>query len=256
MPASLFLLLAAALGLCFGSFANVVVCRLANANGESVLSPPSHCLGCGYRLKWRDMIPLLSWFFLRGRCRYCQVAISKRYPMIEAACAVLFVLLAKHTGYVVYVVPLWCLAFILLCIAVIDWDTMLIPDSLLVCAAVSGVAWLLLATSAPLWSDAFLGMAAAALFLLLLNFITWIAAGKPGFGLGDVKLMAVAGLFLGWQGMPAAFFFAFVSGGAYGALLLLMKKAERGGYLPFAPFLCAGVLLALLYRREFFYVGL
>ena len=191
------------------------------------------------------MIPLISWLILRGRCRFCQGAISKRYPITEMTCAILFALIAKHTGYEVYVVPLWGLAFVLLCIAVIDWETMMIPDSLIILALISGLVWLLLAPAAPLWRDAFFGVLAGVSFLLFLNLLAWIVVKKPGFGFGDVKLMAVAGLFLGWQGLPVVFFFAFVSGGIYATALLLAGKAERGSYLPFGPFLCGGVLVAL-----------
>ena len=235
---------AALLGLCFGSFAGVVCKR--TVEGESIISPPSYCPNCGDRLKWRDMIPIMGWLLLRGRCRYCKAAVSFRYPVLEAASAVLFVSMAKHTGIQLSVLSLWGLAFVLLCVAAIDWDTMEIPDGLLVVGVVCGVAWVLLNDAGHNWIDALFGAAAGALPLFLLDRLVWIFAKKPGFGFGDVKLMAVVGLFLGPMGIPAAYFIAFVAGGVYGAILLITGRAQRGSYLPFGPFLCLGVLVSFL----------
>jgi len=240
----LFEIFAAAVGLCFGSFANVVIRRWPN--GKSIVSPLSHCPSCNTFLKWRDMMPVISWLILRGQCRYCKAAISKRYIIIEAICAVLFTLMARHTGFTLSVLPLWGLAFVLVCVSVVDWETMQIPDELLVLGAVSGIAWMGLFSYSPQWQDAILGAVAGALPLLLLDRFVWMLAKKPGFGFGDVKLMAVAGLFLGWQGMWTAYFVAFVAGGFYGMVLIFTGRAERGSYLAFGPFLCLGVLVALL----------
>ena len=236
---------AAAVGLCVGSFANVVTHRLPRS--ESVVSPHSHCPGCSMRLKRRDMIPVISWLLLRGKCRYCEMNISISYPIAEIVSAGLFVLAAKHTGAALSVLPLWGLAFVLLCVSVIDWKTMEIPDGLLAVGVISAGLWVGLGGIG--WREALLGAATGALPLFLLDRLIWKLAKKPGFGFGDVKLMAMAGLFLGWQGVPPAFFTAFVAGGAYGAWLLLSGKARRGSYLAFGPFLCAGVLVGLLVSR-------
>jgi len=240
---SLFEIFAVVVGFCVGSFANVVICRLPR--GESVVSPSSFCPDCRARLKWRDMIPVISWIFLKGRCRYCKAAISGRYPIIETACAALFVLTTRFLEADIVILPLWCLVFVLLCVAVVDWDAMEIPDGLLVVGAMAGLIWIWLVPNSPGWLDVLLGVAAGALPLLILDRLVWIIAKKPGFGLGDTKLMAMAGLFLGWQGMPAAYFIAFVSGGLYGIALLITKKAERGDYIAFGPFLCLGILSAI-----------
>ena len=245
MQGNLFEIFAAVVGLCVGSFTNVAAHRLSI--GQSIVSPPSYCPNCETRLRWRDMIPVISWMFLRGQCRYCKVSIHRRYPIVETIGAILFVLIARVTGAAIAVVPLWCLAFVLLCVAVVDWETMEIPDVLLALGAVAGLAWVGLPLSGLSWPDALFGVAAGALPLFLLDRLVWMTAKKPAFGFGDVKLMAMAGLFIGWQGMWAAYFIAFVSGGLFGAVLLLTGRAKRGSYLAFGPFLCLGILVALLF---------
>jgi len=149
-----------------------------------------------------------------------------------------------HYGADIYVLPLWCLAFCLLCIAWIDWDTMRIPDRLIIIIVLAGFSWVLLYQI--FWQDALLGVLAGALPLLLIDRIVRLTAKKPGFGFGDVKLMAAAGLFLGWYGVFIAYGIAFIAAGVFASYLLLTKKAERGSYLAFGPFLCLGILLSLL----------
>ena len=233
-------------GLCVGSFANVVIHRLPQ--GKSIVLPASCCPDCEIRLKGRDMIPVISWVILRGRCRYCKTRINWRYPIVEIICAILFVMMAKYTGADIAVLPLWCLAFVLLCVAVIDFDTMEIPDGLLILGAVAGLIWVGLGFEQVSWIEALLGVAVGGLPLLILDRVVWIIAKKPGFGFGDVKLMAMAGLFLGWNGVLAAYFIAFVAGGFYGAVLLFTGRAEKGSYLAFGPFLCLGILVGILIR--------
>ena len=243
-------------GLCFGSFANVVIYRLPRK--LSIIMPPSHCPACNKRLAARDLFPVISWMALRGRCRFCGVCISLRYPTVEAVCAGLFFAMARFAGMSLSTLPLCLLAFVLLCVSFIDWDTQEIPDGLLIFGFLVGLAWLgaawfspALFPFAPLWHDALLGLLAGALPLFLLDQLTLLLVKKDGFGFGDVKLMAVLGLFLGWQMTFAAFFFAFVAGGTYGAFLLITRRAEQGTYIAFGPFLCAGSLLALWFGKPF-----
>ena len=127
--------------------------------------------------------------------------------------------------------------------ALVDLDTMCIPDAPLVVGALAAGAWIFIGGIA--WYAALIGAAAGAMPLWLLDRGVWLLARKRGFGFGDVKLMAVGGLFLGWRGVVAAFFCAFVAGGAVAALLLLTKRAAQGSYMAFGPFLCAGILAAL-----------
>lgn len=240
-------------GLCFGSFANVLIYRIPA--GESIVRPPSHCIACGHRLTAADLIPVLSRLLLRGRCRYCGEHISRRYSVIEIMCAVLFVCMVIYTGFQAASVPLCAFAFTLLCVSCIDAETKEIPDGLIVFGAFVGMAWVaascFLPLGAPIWYNALLGSLAGALPLLVIDRCCILLLGKDGFGYGDVKLMAMAGLFLGWQSALLSLAFAFIAGGAFGAVLLLTHRAERGIYLAFGPFLSAGVLASLWFGEGF-----
>jgi len=234
------------LGLIFGSFANVVIYRLPK--GKSVVKPASACPTCGKQLKLYNMTPLISWLLLRGKCCFCKEKISFRYFLVELSCGVLFTLMLIHTPTLA-VIPLWIFAFILLVIFFIDIDTQEIPDVLLIIAGVGGVAWVGLGQI--LWVNALLGVFAGTLPLLIIDKLCLLFTKKDGFGYGDVKLMAVAGIFLGWQLVLVAFFFAFISGGAISAALLARGKINRGAYIAFAPFLCFGILYAFLFGEHF-----
>jgi len=146
-------------------------------------------------------------------------------------------------------------AFILLTISVIDWDTQEIPDSLLLAALIIGMTWIVLGHFSPMFPhspgfiEAILGILAGAAPLLAIDRFVMLLAKKDGFGYGDVKLMAVAGLYLGWSGVFAAFFFAFIVGGIYAVCLLVTGRAKRGEYIAFGPFLCGGILAALWFGQ-------
>jgi len=147
--------------------------------------------------------------------------------------------------------------FILLTVSVIDWDTQEIPDSLLLAAAITGGIWVTAGHFSPLFPEApgfiaaGLGILAGGLPLLLIDKLVIILFKKDGFGYGDVKLMAVCGLYLGVSIMFAAFFFAFIAGGIYATFLLITGRAKRGEYIAFGPFLCAGVIAAMWFGQGF-----
>ena len=149
------------------------------------------------------------------------------------------------------------LAFILLTVSVIDWDTQVIPDCLLIFAALLGVSWVVAGhfmarlPLAPGFIDAGLGILVGGLPLLVVDKLVLILFNKDGFGYGDVKLMAVCGLFLGWRLVLVAFFFAFITGGMYATALLITGRARRGEYIAFGPFLCAGVIAAIWFGQVF-----
>jgi leader peptidase (prepilin peptidase)/N-methyltransferase len=245
------------LGLCFGSFSNVLIYRLPRK--ESINTPPSHCPACGHRLSVLDLIPVISWIFLKGKCRYCGVRISIRYPAVEAACAVLFLAMSLFVPGSLSVIPLCVLAFVLLNVSVIDADTQEIPDGLLITGSVAGVLWVvsayffpsLFGLHAPAWPDALLGAVAGALPLFLVDRLVLLILKKDGFGFGDVKLMGMVGLFLGWKLVLISFLFAFITGGCYAAFLLFTGRARRGSYLAFGPFLSIGALAALWWGQPF-----
>ena len=220
----------------------------------SVIAPPSSCPACSHLIPFYDLLPLISWVLLKGRCRHCHAKISPKYPLIEFACGLLF------AGMIIFTTTLSAVflsifAFILLTVSIIDWDTQEIPDSLLLIAAIAGTSWVIAGYFLPLFPfapgflDAGLGILAGAAPLFIIDKITLTFFKKDGFGYGDVKLMAVCGLFLGWRLIFAAFFLAFVVGGVYATFLLTTGRAQRGEYIAFGPFLCAGAIAALWFGQ-------
>ena len=241
-------------GLCFGSFANVLVYRLPL--GLSIVKPSSHCPACNHKLGLLDLVPVLSWVFLFRRCRYCKEKISAIYPFVEIICGLLFAAVVWYSPNF-SAIPLIVLAFLLLVIAIIDMKTQEIHDILLIIGAVLGLTWVSAAfflpavfPGAPVWHDALLGVLAGGLPLFIIDRICLLVLKKDGFGFGDVKLMAMAGLFIGWQLMFFAYFFAFISGAVYAVVMLIARRLQQGTYMAFGPFLCAGILAALWFGQS------
>ena len=236
------------LGACVGSFLNVCILRIPA--GESIVVGPSHCMNCGRRLKWYEMIPLFSWLALRGRCSGCHSRISAQYPLIEAANAVLWLLVCARFGLTPDSI-LGCLfASVLLVASFIDARTREIPPGTTIFVAVLGILRLLIHLSD--WKSALLGLVCVSGVLLLVLLVT----GGRGVGGGDVKLMAGTGLFLGFRLNLLAFFMGCVLGAAIH--LLRMRFAHAGRDLAFGPYLSAGAVIALLWGDALisWYIGL
>jgi leader peptidase (prepilin peptidase) / N-methyltransferase len=229
---------AALLGLIIGSFLNVVAWRLPR--GESLVKPRSKCPGCDTQLKAYDNIPLFSWLVLRGRCRNCKTSISARYPVVEAVTGVLYALVVavKFDDVAQLVLGLVLVTF-LVPIAVIDIDVKRIPNALTAPAAVLAV--VLGALLAPHDLPEQLAAGAGALIFFMLPALL----SKKGMGMGDVKLAAVLGLYLG-RAVAPAIFFALILGVVVGVAYITATGAEKGRKtpIPFGPFLAAGALIA------------
>jgi leader peptidase (prepilin peptidase)/N-methyltransferase len=243
--------LGGSLGLAIGSFLNVVVWRVPR--GESLIAPPSACPRCAHPIRARDNVPVASWLLLRGRCRDCAEPIRARYPLVEAATALAFVAL---TLYYVLVQPsrfaelpaLLFLAATSISLALIDADTHTLPNRIVLPAYRVGAALLLGATVvAGDWAalaTAFIGASALFAFYLALALVH-----PRGMGLGDVKLAGVLGLYLGWFGwseLVVGAFAAFLLGGVYAVVLLATRQVERGGGVPFGPWMLAGAWVGIL----------
>jgi leader peptidase (prepilin peptidase)/N-methyltransferase len=237
----------AALGLVIGSFLNVVIWRVPR--GDSVVSPPSHCPGCGNPVRPRDNVPVVSWLLLRGRCRDCDAPISPRYPLVEVATGAVFAVLAARLGFDAALPAFLYLGAIGVALWMIDLDVKRLPNAIVLPSYV--VAGVLLTAAAAFtgdWDDlrrAVLGMAALYGFYFVLAFVY-----PAGMGFGDVKLAGVLGLYLGWLGwgeVVVGGFLGFLFGGVVGAALMVGRRAGRKSQIPFGPFMLAGALVAILW---------
>jgi leader peptidase (prepilin peptidase) / N-methyltransferase len=238
------LLPAVAFGLLFGSFLNVVAYRLPRR--ESLVTPGSHCPACDTPVKPYDNIPVLSWLLLGGRCRGCSAPIARRYPAVEATTAVLFAAIALvHAGDATRLVLGVVLVAFLVPIALIDLDHQIIPNRLTLPAAVIALVLGSALDPGGELERVIAGLAAGTALALpsLLH--------PKGMGMGDAKLVAVIGLFLGAAVVPA-FFVAFVAGTVVGIAVLVRKgmSAGRRTKIPFGPYLALGGVVGALAGDE------
>jgi leader peptidase (prepilin peptidase)/N-methyltransferase len=232
-------LIAGLLGAALGSFLNVVIWRLPR--GESVVAPRSSCPGCGTPIRARDNVPVVSWALLRGRCRDCGIRISLRYPLVEGLTALLCVLVVVVLGPSLEAWIGIALVVLLVPVTFIDLDHRIIPNRLLAIGAVVALA-LVAALQPDDLLEHVVAAAAAGGFLLVAAL-----AYPAGMGMGDVKLAAVLGLFLGAAVAPAMFV-AMLAGSVVGALIIARKGAREGRKtaIPFGPYLAFGGVVGVL----------
>ena len=254
--------LAALLGLLVGSFLNVVIHRLPRmlerrwaqevaAHQEqgavdvvpdddphyNLVHPRSACTACGHVLRWHENIPVVSWLLLRGRCSACRHRISVRYPLVELATAALFAFAAARWGLGGAGAAWAAFGSALLALALIDWDTTLLPDDLTL-----PLTWGGLLASAQGWTGvplevAVWGAVAGYLFLWTVFHGFRLLTGKEGMGYGDFKLLAALGAWFGWQTLISLVMIASLSGLVIGLWLKWRQSLPAGGYIPFGPFL-------------------
>ena len=242
MPVAL--LPAAAFGLLIGSFLNVVAYRLPRR--ESLAHPGSHCPSCDSHVRFYDNIPILSWLLLRGRCRDCKEPIAGRYPLVEGATAALFAAVAVVHAHdtTMLVLGLVLVAF-LVPIALIDLDSQIIPNRLTLPAAITAI---VLGTALDPGGEVerLIAGAAAGLIVALPSLLH-----PSGMGMGDAKLVAVLGLFLGAAVVPA-FFVALIVGTIGGVAIMVRKGMSEGRKtrVPFGPFLALGGVVGVLAGNE------
>ncbi|MEN9768276.1 prepilin peptidase [Vulcanococcus sp.] len=249
------LVLVALLGACLGSFLNVVAWRLPR--DESVVLPRSHCPRCGTTLAWWDNIPVFSWLLLRGRCRHCGAAISSRYPAVELLSAGLFVAatLGQSQAFgdshaLAVLLGGWLFISLLLPLILIDLDHLWLPEPLCRWGVVLGL--LITAIAAPkllLWH--LLAASAGLLGFEATSASAQRLLGKPALGLGDAKLAAVLGAWLGLTGLGLSVMLAVFSGALFGIAGLISGRLKRGQPFPFGPFLAGGGLAVWLAGNGF-----
>jgi len=229
-------------GLAIGSFLNVVIARLPT--GRSIARPPSACPACRAAIRWYDNVPVLSWLWLRARCRACQAVISWRYPAVELLTAVLFALAARQLGPTLDLGTALLLLAALVAITGIDLDHQIIPDVITLPGVVVGVV-ANVAVRPERWPDILLGIVVGGgLFLII------ILASGGGMGGGDMKLGAMMGAFLGWKLVLLAILLGVFAGGAVAIGLLSTGSKGRKDPVPFGPFLALGAVVTLLWGHS------
>ena len=259
--------LAGVFGLLVGSFLNVVIYRLPKMlerqwaaecadisgspapQGEEVtlVKPRSRCRKCGHPITWYENIPVLSYVALRGKCSQCGTPIGMRYPVVEIATGVLFAFIVAHWGFTAQAAG-WCLfSAAILALALIDWDTTLLPDDITLPLVWAGLVFAAMKwTSLPL-TDAIWGAVAGYLSLWLVYHAFRLLTGKEGMGYGDFKLFAALGAWFGWQALVPIILMASVIGAIIGIAMKFTSGLREGGYVPFGPFLAGAGLTAMVF---------
>ena len=235
-------------GITIGSFLNVCILRIPNH--ETVVTERSHCMSCGYQLSWYDMVPVFSWLCLGGKCRKCKKPISPQYPIVEAVNGILYLVIFAVNGFSLESI-LYCLfVSALLVLSVIDWRTYEIPIGINIFILVLGI--LHTALDYSNWLTYVVGFFSVSLFLFLL---LWISKGRA-IGGGDVKLMAVAGLLLGWKLAILAFFIGCIVGSVIHLLRMKLSGADK--VLAMGPYLSVGLFIAALWGNAMigWYLGM
>lgn len=242
MPPAALLVLAAALGLAVGSFLNVCIYRLPR--GESLAYPPSRCPRCGQRLAWYDNVPVISWVFLRATCRQCGEPISVQYPIVELVTAAVAVLVVLFTPPGALLASRLVFSAILIVLFVIDLELQILPNIVTLPGIVVGFLFSLAAPPGPIASLA--GMALGAGILYGIAAAYFAIRKEEGMGMGDVKMLAMIGAFLGWRAVLLTLILSSFSGALIGAALMTGKREGLRYALPFGTFLALGAFASML----------
>lgn len=255
-------------GLIVGSFLNVAIYRfpimmqresdnyIAMENDDqpphtdryNLVLPGSACTACGHALSVADNVPIISYVWLKGRCRYCHAPISARYPAVELLTAVLSGLVIWHLGSSFAGLSALLLLWMLIAMTFIDIDTQLLPDELTLPLMWLGLLVNLDGTFVPL-RDAVIGAALGYLSLWTVYWLFKLVTGRDGIGYGDFKLLAALGAWLGWMMLPVVVLLSSAVGAIVGLSLIVFRGHHRDRPIPFGPFLAAAGLIALLFGQ-------
>jgi leader peptidase (prepilin peptidase)/N-methyltransferase len=259
------------LGLCIGSFLNVVIHRLpkmmerewreqcAELTGSpaapaaqspyNLFVPRSACPACGARVTALQNIPVFSWMALRGKCAACSARISARYPVVELLAGLIAAYAAWRFGPTLAALGAMGFGWALLALTVIDLDTQLLPDDITLPLLWAGLLVNMAGTFVPL-RTALIGAMAGYLALWLVYWAFKLATGKEGMGYGDFKLLAAIGAWLGWQKLPLVILLSSVVGAVVGIGLIVLARHGRDKPIPFGPYLAAAGLIALFWGED------
>ncbi|MDO9195915.1 A24 family peptidase [Rhodoferax sp.] len=255
------------LGLLIGSFLNVVIYRLpimleaqwktecAELAGKespvaekfNLMVPRSRCQKCSHQIRWYENIPVVSYLFLRGKCSVCATPISLRYPLVELATGALFLYCGWKWGVSPTALVWSGFAASVLALALIDWDTTLLPDDITLPLLWSGLIaaalqWTTVSLSSAIW-----GAVAGYMSLWLIYWTFKLITGKEGMGFGDFKLFAALGVWFGWPALVPIILMASVIGAVVGIAMKFSSGLREGGYVPFGPFLAGAGLTAMIF---------
>lgn len=234
------------LGASVGSFLNVIIYRIPE--GLSILYPPSRCPHCLHRLQPYDNVPIFGWFWLKGRCRYCHAPISARYPLIETLTGCLFLLTLLTGGLTGHTVGMWLFLAWLLALAMIDLDTMILPNSLTQSGLILGLGFQgIQGGNLEGLMSGILGAVVGIWLLEIIAFLGSVILGQSAMGGGDPKLMAMIGAWLGWKYLLVAGFLACFLGTLVGGGGIALGVINRRQPVPFGPFLALGAGITSLW---------
>lgn len=261
----------ALLGLCVGSFLNVVIHRMplmlerqwqsdaramlelpestTEAAPLTLSKPASRCPKCGHQIRWFENIPLISWLVLRGKCSACGTSIGVRYPLVELATGALFAACYWRFGAAPTTL-LWCgFVAVLVAAALIDWDTTLLPDDLTLPLLWAGLVAAALGWNLPL-KEALWGAVAGYLSLWSVYWLFKLTTGKEGMGYGDFKLLAALGAWLGWPMILPIVLASSVLGAIIGIGMKVTGQLREGVYVPYGPFLAGAGLVVTMAGQQ------
>lgn len=230
------------IGIVVASFINVVIYRVPL--GLSVAKGRSYCPNCNHKLSWYDLFPIFSYLFLGGKCRYCKANIPMRDTVIEFVGGLIGILCFHHYQFTLDTLVVFIVIMILLAITMIDFDTMTIPNGLVIALIVPTIVMMVLHPEITLL-ERVIGFFCISFPMYLL-----ILAIPDCFGGGDVKLIAAGGFLLGWKLTLVAGFIAILIGGFYAVWLLVSKKSKKGAHIAFGPYLSIGIVISLLYGNS------
>lgn len=227
------------IGICIASFINVVIWRVPQ--GLSFVKGRSYCPSCNHQLTWMDLFPVFSYLFLRGKCRYCGAKIPARDTLLEVLGGIIGLYCFYHFQFTWDTLVVFSIFMIMVAITMIDFDTMTIPNGLIIALIVPIGIFTVLHPELSLMSRV-IGFLIVSLPMYLLTVLI-----PDCFGGGDIKLIAVCGFLLGWKLTLLAFFISVLIGGGYAVYLLISKKSKKGAHIAFGPYLCVGIMVSLLY---------
>ena len=255
-------------GLCIGSFLNVVIFRLEKE--EEIVKKRSYCPRCNQPLAWHDLVPLISFLWLRGRCRSCGKKISYQYPAVELATGISFLLVFWNLGFgfwdlfgywplsIDYLMNISCWLFFISCLMVIfvyDLKHYLIPDKVLFPAIGLAIFWrIFLSLEIGRWSFVagnFLPYLVSALGAFVFFLLIFLITRGQGMGFGDVKLVFFLGLLVGWPNILSVLFLAFFIGAVAGILAIFFRGKNLKSQIPFGPFLIIATVFVIFFGEKF-----